>query len=79
MKFQRKNTIVDATQWFKLGDHPNVTKYIIEEEPDKIVGWINTINGGNIVNIGDWIIRHPTGAYTSCDLEKFQKQYTRIE
>lgn len=79
MKFQRKNIIVDAIQWFKLGDHPNVTKYILNDEPEKIVGWLNTINGGNIINVGDWIIRNPDGSYMSCDLEKFQIKYTRVE
>ena len=78
MKFKRKNVIVDATQWFKLGDHPNVTKYVDEDEPEKIVGWINTIDGGNIVNVGDWIIRNSNGNYSSCNLEKFTKNYTLI-
>lgn len=79
MKFQRKNIIIDAVQWFKLGDHPVVTKYSLENEPEKVVGWINTIDGGNIVHSGDWIIRHNDGKFSSCNSEKFHQNYSHVE
>jgi hypothetical protein len=79
MKYQKKNSIVDAVQWFKLGDHPQVTLYtLVNDTTETICGWLNNIEGGHIINPGDWIIRKSDGNYYVCENEKFIKQYTLV-
>lgn len=79
MKYKKKNTVVDAVQWHKLGDHPQVTLYISPDDNIKTLrGWMNNIEGGHIINPGDWIIRKADGNYYVCDNDKFIKQYTLV-
>jgi hypothetical protein len=54
MKFQRRNCVVDAVQWFKPGDHPAV-----EAQDGR---WcVATEEGWRIVVPGHWIVANGDG------------------
>ena len=59
MKY-RKTALIEATQWFKMGDHERVID-LPDHVRDRLVeggtglGWIETLEGGHIVTPGDWI------------------------
>ena len=76
MKFRKKPVVIEATQWFKLGDHPAVT-----EMPDWVVGfdkdngWVDTLEGGHVVTPGDWIITGVQGEHYPCKPDIFELTY----
>ena len=69
MKFRKKPVVIEATQWFKVGDHPNVRQY------NGNFGWIDTLEGGHIVTPGDWIITGVQGEHYPCKPDIFEKTY----
>lgn len=102
MKFRKKPVVIEATQWFKNGDHPH--DYSTEEQErqgwegevvryfrhpdvsdDKICehcrnimhdhGWVDTLEGGHIVCVGDWIITGVKGEHYPCKPDIFQMTY----
>jgi hypothetical protein len=90
MTFRRKQETVEATQWFKDGDHlmvarygvwrPGVDPYITHcgepncGEPMKRHGWI-----GRLVCPGDWIVTGSDGGYYPVRQEIFNKTYEAIQ
>jgi hypothetical protein len=49
MKFRKRNSLVDAIQWFKPGDHPAVEMHDGQ--------WrVSTPEGWRTVVLGDWIV-----------------------
>ena len=121
MKFRKKPVIIDATQWFKNGDHPEdysigmiglkdgeavfisgkemkeknwegqIVRYY--RHPDvrgkkkcskcgDIMhnhGWVDTLEDGHNVCVGDWIIKGVAGEYYPCKPDIFEKTYEKIE
>ena len=117
MKFRKKPVVIEATQWFKNGDHPYdysavhdgfengvLRQFTPEERQAKewegdIVryhrtpamdggsvckhcgdimqnhGWIDTLEGGHIVCIGDWIITGVQGEHYPCKPDIFAMTY----
>jgi hypothetical protein len=74
MKFVKKPVVIEATQWFKLGDHPAVkqgkyTKRIFIEAPKTDL----------LVNVGDWIITGLDGEYYPCKPDIFEMTYKPYE
>lgn len=53
-KYRKKPVVIEAVQWFKMGDHPAV----IADPSPHVTGsaWIPTLEGGHVVTPGDWII-----------------------
>ena len=80
MKHRKKPVVIDAVQWFKMGDHPNITPY--ENEPNGYgvgYGWIKTLEGGHIVTPGDWIITGVKGEQYPCKPDIFQATYEPVD
>lgn len=73
LKFRKRPVVIEATQWFKLGDHPEVTKF--ENE----FGWVDTLEGGHIVTPGDWIITGVKGEHYPCKPDIFELTYEAAE
>lgn len=69
MKYRKKPVVIEATQWFKAGDHPAVTKF------EKGCGWVDTLEGGHIVTPGDWIITGVKGEHYPCKPDIFEMTY----
>lgn len=84
MKFRKKPVVIEATQWFKHGDHPEVKKWMVgNPEGGKWVesekGWIQTLEGGHEVTPGDWIITGVKGEHYPCKPDIFEMTYERVE
>lgn len=75
MKFRKKPVVIEATQWFKDGDHPAVTAYVWGEG----CGWIMTLEGGHIVTPGDWVITGVKGEHYPCKPDIFAMTYELVE
>ena len=72
MKFRKKPVVIEAVQWFKAGDHPEVVALSLGRAADihtvwpSELGWIKTLEGGHVVTPGDWIIRGVKGEFYPC-------------
>ena len=76
MKFRKKPVVIEATQWFKMGDHPEVVEATLSGMP---VFWIETLEGGHIVTVGDWIITGVKGEHYPCKPDIFDMTYEPVE
>jgi hypothetical protein len=88
MKYRKKPVVVEATQWFKLGDHPMVYKptATVHSEwerrqglPKGSIGEIKTLEGYLLVTPGDYIIMGVTGEHYPCKPDIFEMTYERVE
>lgn len=109
MKFRKKPVVIEATQWFKNGDHPNdhcepygdvnkiywtegkIVRYYRNPNIDGSIkctecnkamhdhGWIDTLEGGHVVCVGDWIITGVKGERYPCKPDIFEMTYERVE
>ncbi len=79
MRFRKKPVVIEATQWFRDGDHPAVLRSPLDGYPAGFVlyrdGWIQTLEGGHIVTPGDWIITGVKGEHYPCKPEIFEMTY----
>lgn len=75
-KYRKKPVVIEATQWFKMGDHPAVVE--AKNLKGEIVankGWIETLEGGHVVTAGDWIITGVKGEHYPCKPDIFEATY----
>jgi hypothetical protein len=91
MKFRKKPVVIEATQWFKDGDHPLVRIPAGEEAdtaawsenlqglPKGSLGLIDTLEGPHFVTPGDWIITGVKGEHYACKPDIFEMTYERAE
>ena len=88
MKFRKKHTI-EATQWFRLGDHPAV-KPVPSNHPAwntpeqaECCGWLETLGGGTdgaqFVHPGDWIATGIQGEHWPIKPDIFAATYEPVE
>jgi hypothetical protein len=73
MKFRKKPVVIEATQWFKMGDHPAV----VERNSFTKIPVVKTLEGEHIVTPGDWIITGVKGEHYSCKPDIFEMTYVR--
>lgn len=67
--YRKKPVVIQATQWFKPGDHPAVID-------DIAVGpHIETLEGPLHVTVGDWIITGVKGEHYPCKPDIFAATY----
>jgi len=79
--YRKKPVVIEATQWFKHGDHPKVR----ENSPpgvsgfyggdEKLIGWIKTLEGWYVVEPGDWVITGVKGEHYPCKPDIFEMTY----
>lgn len=74
MKFIKKPIVIEATQWFKMGDHPAVFFNELFLEP-----CVGTLEGTMSVTPGDWIITGVKGEHYPCKPDIFEMTYERVE
>jgi hypothetical protein len=89
MKFRKKPVVIEATQWFKHGDHPKVypattgdaeTWYAdLVGVKTKDLGMIDTLEGEHYVTPGDWIITGVKGEHYPCKPDIFAMTYEVAE
>jgi hypothetical protein len=73
MKFRKKPVVIEATQWFKNGDHPAV--YIWYRGRPRV----DTLEGPMFVTPGDWIITGIKGEHYPCKPDIFEATYEPVE
>lgn len=73
MKFVKKPVVIEATQWFKDGDHPAVK--MANRGRDAI---IHTLEGPHFVTPGDWIITGVKGEHYPCKPDIFEMTYESV-
>lgn len=73
MKFRKKPVVIEATQWFKDGDHPAVYLDL------GCIPTIDTLEGRHVVTPGDWIITGVKGEHYPCKPDIFAMTYEPAE
>lgn len=91
-KYRSKEVIIEAEQWFLIGD----LKEVVNPYPKKFYtaltsnickycslylqnhGWVETLEGGHIVCPYDWIIKGLEGEYYPCKPSIFSKKYEAV-
>lgn len=87
--YRKKPVIIEAIQWFKHGDHPevlgpdnlnlfNFQKDLLNIRPEEPFGIIQTLEGPHIVRSGDWIIKGVNGEFYACKPDIFEKTYDSV-
>lgn len=78
-KFRKKPVVIEATQWFKPGDHPAV---VMKSGPNRYadagIPWVETLEGGHVVTPGDWIITGVKGEFYPCRDDIFRMTYEEV-
>lgn len=75
MKFRKKPVVIEATQWFKHGDHPDVVPGTLSGMPVNVV---RTLEGDMFVSPGDWIITGVKGEHYPCKPDIFEATYEPV-
>lgn len=86
-KFRKKPVVIEAVQWFKHGDHPEVLTYgeSISDQYQvyKNCGLIRTLEDADKqhhhVVPGDWIIKGVKGEFYPCKPDIFEATYEQVE
>jgi len=88
MKVIIKPQVMEATQWYKQGDHPDVTVWMTTPEEENDSCWRGcgkpmqehgcVTNTGDMVCPGDWIIKAPL--YNAVDVSNndFNNYYIKV-
>lgn len=74
-KFRKKPVVIEASQWFKHGDHPAVFELPAGYPTDGRAAWVPTLEGGHVVTPGDWIITGVKGENYPCKPDIFEQTY----
>ncbi len=83
MQYRKKPVVIEAVQWHRDGDHPEVKPVppnhsLWDAAAGSIAhkyGWVNTLEGGHIVTPGDWIIKGVKGEFYPCKPDIFAATY----
>jgi hypothetical protein len=93
MKYRKKAVVVEASQWWKPGDHAAVIHPVPAEVPvppaqpsasrapfpRTHLGTIKTLEGWMLVTPGDFVIRGVHGEHYACKPDIFAKTYEPLE
>ena len=93
-RFRKKPVIIEAVQWFKYGDSPDVRKTTYMEVANELgtsgcsreepfwgwetMGMIDTLEGKYAVIPGDWIITGVRGEKYACKPDIFEQTYELV-
>ena len=86
MKYRKKPVVIDAIQWNGWDKEPVISE--VKPLPSNVreriyykanaCGWIETLEGGHIVEEGDWIIRGVAGEFYPCKPDIFEQTYEEV-
>ena len=71
--YKKEPDTIEAIQWFKHGDHPEV----IESRFDDTCGWLKRSTYKHFVKPGDYIIKYDNGEYSVVPRIKFEAEYVK--
>ncbi len=69
-QYRKKPVVIEATQWFKMGDHAAVLNNAWHNRP-----YIKTFEGHHLVTSGEWIITEENGNVYACEPDIFEMTY----
>ena len=78
MKFRKKPVVIEATQWFKHGDHFAVFLMPPDQGAHE-QAYVPTLEGPMFVSPGDWIITGIKGEHYPCKPDIFEATYEPAE
>jgi hypothetical protein len=86
MRYCKKPIIIEAVQWFKMGDHPVVTQFRARnlhacKSCGKEMyehGKCPMLEGSHLVCPGDWIITGIKGEHYPCKPDIFEATYEKV-
>lgn len=76
--YRKKPVVIEATQWFKMGDHPAVgmvRDFLANGGRGDASPGIETLEGKHCVTPGDWIITGVKGEHYVCKPDIFEMTY----
>lgn len=73
-KFRKLPIVIEAEQWF-----PGIQIEGVVERAKGAYGYIETLEGGHIVDAGDWIITGIAGEKYPCKPAIFEATYELVE
>jgi hypothetical protein len=85
--FRKKPVVIEANQWFKPGDHPEVKSLREYAEAYELLAphcypadvyVIPTLEGHHDVTPGDWIIKGVVGEFYPCKPDVFEATYEPV-
>lgn len=89
MRYRKKPVVIEATQWWKIGDHDAVYAATAKgvdawyaqtvKVPVEQIGMIDTLEGAHYVTPGDWIITGVKGEHYPCKPDIFDMTYEPAE
>ncbi len=85
MKYRKIPVVIEASPWWKPGDHPAVMHPVPAEVPVGTeadrgrLGAIKTLEGWLLVTPGDFVIRGVHGEHDACKAEICAKTYEAAE
>jgi hypothetical protein len=76
-QYRKKPVVIEATQWFKHGDHSAVVvpSGVINQSE---FGLVRTLEGWHVVTPGDWIITGIKGEHYPCKQDIFAATYEPV-
>lgn len=89
-KYRKLPVVIEASQWFRFGDHPDVKHPPDSHTKDLVslgkiarcgadqIGYIRTPEGGHLVIPGDWIVTGVDGEHYPCKDYIFRKTYEPV-
>lgn len=88
MKYRKIPVEIEATQWWRPGDHPAVVHPVPRDVPVpdrsgsairvEVLGEIRTLEGWMLVTPGDYVIRGVAGEHYACKPDIFLKTYEPV-
>jgi hypothetical protein len=75
MKYYMKRTLITAVQWFKAGDHPEVS---LLQMGTSLIPYCSTKEAALMITPGDWIVTNETGESYPCKPDIFAKTYVEV-
>jgi len=76
-KYRKKPVVIEAEQWFPNKEVAGVYYPMAGVPDDK--GWIESLEGGYTVSVGDYIITGVEGEKYACKPDIFEKTYELVE
>lgn len=77
-RYRKKPIVVEASRWFRHGDHPAVLRLPMAHQADTH-GWIDTLEGPMRVSPGDWIVTGVKGERYPVKPDIFEATYEPAE
>lgn len=74
-RFRKKPVVIEAAQWNRPGDEREIGAPVLTMTTAGGRSYIETLEGPQFINLGDWIIKGIYGDFSSCEPADFATIY----